>query len=651
MGNILNNNFHEHKLRLDLSEFWDFHLYKGELSYFYGMDGSSLYDTCLIAYIDTRFDECTSVNDWLYSTSDYKWESAVTSNYVLHNVGYTALDNGLIQFRKDRISNKDFVSIYSGSTYNIEDDYRLKLHAVSGCTLQYDYPLHFEGDKVKLNGGFYQGFFKTECDKYFILPSKMDDFDEWEFDFTLKKSEFEKESDKTLNDRYPNNKGIFFYIGTRAENKWAYLYNDEEGCKFKETKPYDINDYAEIPSDIENCTMMNIFSGEMLKMPPSLDEIFFDDYVSYKYYDEKLYENTVEDAFDDFIEEKPKIIDETQPSQVIGWCCNYIVEKRGEEIKRICCGCGSCKEVKTITLNKHIETRNNSSCDLFGDDFLAFDDDLDYDSDYIEEELDITNFTYDTYEHGFTLNISGQYYVETDNKFLLFDRTCDGFNVHNWVEGTIARYYGVKKEYKENPFLLFNRTCTGYTVHNIDKYFETVGKENYDVYKDIYNNALAFRITDDGEIGYRYCMLDCDSETKVTFREGYSKKGMVKEDEWVNIHVKITSLYSKMVLRFYVNENLVFVTDPMPKLDLRALNEQYEKQETVPFNMSLGGGTQGLAETILPNYMENPYRVYPLEENFGGTFIGYIRTFKFFNCPMEYSNILNNFKYEIRNLK
>ena len=75
------------------------------------------------------------------------------------------------------------------------------------------------------------------------------------------------------------------------------------------------------------------------------------------------------------------------------------------------------------------------------------------------------------------------------------------------------------------------------------------------------------------------------------------------------------------------------------------MNDLYEKQEGVPFNISLGGGTQGLAETIMPNYMLNPTRVYPLEENFAGTFIGYMRSFKFYNCGMEYMNILNNYKF------
>ena len=35
---------------------------------------------------------------------------------------------------------------------------------------------------------------------------------------------------EVLWDVYPDNKGIFFYIGTRAENKWAYWYNKDDEC-------------------------------------------------------------------------------------------------------------------------------------------------------------------------------------------------------------------------------------------------------------------------------------------------------------------------------------------------------------------------------------------------------------------------------------
>jgi hypothetical protein len=211
------------------------------------------------------------------------------------------------------------------------------------------------------------------------------------------------------------------------------------------------------------------------------------------------------------------------------------------------------------------------------------------------------------------------------------------------------RYIGNRNSFKENLFLLMNRTCTGYNVHNIDELRNQYSTE-YNVYNDVYNNALAFRITDEGAIGYRYLTVDCEKENKLGVEEGYSKNGIIKENQWQVINVKIDAIGNVMKLRFYVDGKLIFVTKELPKLDLRHLKEEKEKQEGVPFNISLGGGTQGLIDTILPNYMLDPYRVYPLEKYFAGTFIGYLKSFKFYNCTMEYMYINNNFKYEINKL-
>ena len=71
----------------------------------------------------------------------------------------------------------------------------------------------------------------------------------------------------------------------------------------------------------------------------------------------------------------------------------------------------------------------------------------------------------------------------------------------------------------------------------------------------------------------------------------------------------------------------------------KALQEVYDKQESVPYNISIGGGTQGLADTVGLNYMDYPAYELPLERHFGGTFLGDIRLFKFWQCPMNYANI------------
>ena len=76
------------------------------------------------------------------------------------------------------------------------------------------------------------------------------------------------------------------------------------------------------------------------------------------------------------------------------------------------------------------------------------------------------------------------------------------------------------------------------------------------------------------------------------------------------------------------------------------MSEVYDKQESVPYNISLGGGTQGLADTVNLNFMDYTIYQLPLEKYFGGTFIGDIKLFKFWSCPMNYT-VIKSFKKQV----
>lgn len=203
-----------------------------------------------------------------------------------------------------------------------------------------------------------------------------------------------------------------------------------------------------------------------------------------------------------------------------------------------------------------------------------------------------------------------------------------------------------------------NRTKTGYTVNTIEKLMK--GKNNiYNIMPDLYYNALAFRIKDDGSIGYRYLVMDCEHENNMNIIEEYSKSNIIKNDIWnvINIRIKLIPHLShkcdnkkrKMKLYFYVNGNLVFVSSEIIALNLHRLNDLYEKQETVPYNISIGGGSQGLCDMIMLNYYSLPEYILPIEENFAGTFIGRFKSFKFYDCMMDYQKVYNNFKFEKTN--
>ena len=656
MANLKVNNYNNLYLRINGDEYWDFFVNKDSYGSFKINDG--LYDKCLISYIDLSDEECFDSDNWIYGKSRYVWDKSLALGYTLYNITYLGVDNGLFTFRKDRITNKDFLEIFQENNFKIkENDYRLKLHAVSGSTLQYDYPLYKENGCVKLNGGFYQGFFKTECDKYQILPTAFEHGDTLNLEFTLKRCDLEKESDKTLNDKYPQNKGIFFYVGTRAENKWIYLYDKDDVDGLEDCYELGVDDFVE-DGEIDK---KDYIIGNFYDPNPEFDgydPFELGDYTDYKYYDPSYYEDDPCD-WDDmsyYIEvvsdKKQKVIpcDSDLPFKRLTWCCGEESDEEEYILKPWFHGCGCPISYKRIPKEKDVFDPNPLKMGTeFGEDYI-FDNgevmSLEEAVVYIEPELDITDFEYYT-DNGFKLSEANQYYFYTDNKFLFFDRTKTGKTVSNWVEGTQFMFAGRRSKFKGNLFILMNRTKTGYTVSNIDELRDQSANE-YNPYDDIYNNALAFRITDNGEIGYRMLTIDCEKEgrDKTSIIEGYSFENVIPNCEWATVNVRISFIFGKMKLMFYVNGKLVYISKELPMLNLKALNEIYDKQEGVPYNISLGGGTQGLAETIQYNYMLNPTRVYPLEKNFAGTFIGYISSFKIYNCFMEQMIIEHNYNYE-----
>ena len=556
MANIINNNFHFYKLQSYKGEYWDFTLNKDMNQYSQRVFNKPSF-TNLISYFDFTNPLCVQNNE-IVGLENYFWNDAQANNCVLGNIGYTGFDNGLLHFQRDKIRNEDFVNLYQNSSYEIkEDDKIFKMHFVSGCTNQYSYDYQTTDDYIHLNGGFMQGFFKTECGKYEVLPSNYTNGEGLSLEFTLKPTYGKETRFPTLNDKNPSNKGIFFYIGARAENKWIYLYDKQE------------------------------------------QELSYDDYI----------EDGSIDVF------KHKLVAFNDMS--LDFC--------------------DCNNVEKTDI-------------LFGDDYLDIDDNLNCEDnsgfEYVEDEMDISDFIYKTQDDVFTL---GKYeeFADYNNPFLLFNRTTDGYHVGNWENGNYIRYVGNRiKKNSSNLFLLMNRTFSGYTVGDITK-IEEENVESYDIYADLYENALAFRITDDGAIGYRYLIENEDKPNKLEIKEAYSKPNLIVFNEWNHIFIKIVFIKNKMQFKFYINGNLIFISQDLPILNLRQLDEIYEKQETVPFNLSVGGGTQGLAETILPNYMITPYRTYPLEQYFAGTFIGDIKNFKIYYGDINYNEIFNNFQSEM----
>ena len=626
--NIKNNYTRGIDAKLYSAKYYDFMLFKGEtLKY-----GKAYLEKLKIA----DFSNFNIKDGILYS--DAVWNNAINNGVKMLDVGVTGVDNGLISFRKDRITNEKFLELYLNSEMEIESgDTRFFMTPITGNTLDYIYPMYLnEGEERYLacKGGFYQGFFKLYGHKYQVLPDNLNKDIVLHFEL---KPRTDYEIDKyTINYNHPNNKGIFFFIGTRAENKfWPFYKTDSiviknfkkinaqtegyfSGCK-DSGNTYDVNDNNVV-----------FLENKWLKEEPKEEKQdgYFAVGDSYFNFNETVFEKTnIKINKDNFILPKNSSYFNTSESSLNTYDFNPN---------------GVCTENNTIYPNYN----NSGSCceNYFNDDYYdnkcpEYDNNKSIEDKFIGEGVEIDKNGNYIDSVGHEINKRGHIDIVTDNKFLMFDRTSSGFTTKNWVEGTKVTLTGRRSWPNANYFLLMNRTKTGYTAHNIENYNEN-NSYDYNLYRDIRNNVFALRITDNGAIGYRYGVLDCDAENRYSVIEEYSKDNIVKLDSWNKINVRFTALSgNKMRIMIYVNGYLIFISKELDIFNFKELNEIYQKQETVPYNISLGGGSLGLMETILPNYYAIPEYILPIERDFCGSFLGDIKTFKIYEGFIDYSSI------------
>lgn len=537
--NIKINNTKSLDAKLYSAKYYDFMLYKGKVA-------DKKYELKDLSIVDLS--DLNIINGKLYS--NVVWSGATNKGVLLKNIGFTGMDNGFIQFRKDRITNEDFVNLLTKSNFTIESgDTRFFLTPVTGNTQMYNYPLFLYEDTndkyISCQGGFYQGFFKLHGHDYEVIPNRIKN--EWTMHFDLRPRSDYKITDSLINYTHPNNNGIFFFMGIRAENKFWPFYKTDEA----------------------------------------------------------------------FINSLKK-----QDAQTEGYFS----------------GCEESGDTYNINENNVVKLENNWLADEIIED------------DYVGKGVEINKYGYED-SAGHQMNYHSYQDLVSDNKFLLFDRTSTGFTINNWIEGSKIMITTRKKIPDMNYFLLFNRTETGYTKETIQEY-DNANEVGYNIHKDIRNNVFALRIRDDGAIGYRYGVYDYDNENKYSVIEEYSKPNMIKYDEWnkINVRFRVIDPFDddcnkhdkKMKIYFYINKHLIFVSKEVNAFNFKNIEDEcFEKQECVPYNISLGGGSLGLLETILPNYYAVSEYIFPIERDFCGSFMGDIKSFKMYNGEIDYSTIVN----------
>ena len=591
-------------------KYYDFMLYKGEYARTSGWEIDSM------AIAD--FSTLNIASGILYSTA--VWPDAKNGGVDMENIGMTGVDNGLIKFNKYAISNKEFLDLYFHSTYHIDEgDMRFFMTPITGNTQEYEYPMYVVEDKdgkyLAFKGGFYQGFFGLEGYDYQTLPYSYNG--NYLFHFDIRPRSDYEIGEKTVNAEHPENNGIFFYMGTRAENKFFPFYKESSATTAMK-KPY----VKPTPDVNKPCDWLLDESGDTEGNSYFVigDGYFITDDIS---------DSPIAPS------DEHLVLDEECSREFLG---SYMLNTYDFNPDGVC----RCRK----SGGEPAPEPDPEEDDKCGGGKKAVEEEYVGKDSYIPEDKGAF-----VDGEGRPLSDMDSYEIESDNKFLLFDRA-SGFTTDTWVEGSVARIYGKKSWPDTNYFLLFNRTDTGYTTATIDQYNEEHGKE-FNIFKDIRNNVFALRIREDGAIGYRYGVLSCEegNDNHYEVKEEYSKPGLIKFDKWNSVNVKFVSDITPdgkcdlrsgtMRILFFVNGFLVFISKEISGLSFKALDEAYYKQEGVPYNMSLGGGTLGLIETILPDYFALPEYLLPIEKDFCGTFLGDIRSFKIYQGGIDYSAIAN----------
>jgi hypothetical protein len=560
MGNFVNKKI---DLKLTNSEYYDFYLSNDEVGYECCANNTS---ECFVVWYD--FNEPATFNntssfDKIYSL--VTWSGATNSGYTFDTFGLTGLDNGQLIYNKapGDNENKGLVDILTGTTLTIPaNDNRLILKMVTGSTQQFIYPIELHADPtagqtIKLCGGFYQGYYKLDGSTYEVLPTRVPKA--WVADFWLKKSEdCSSYTGTTLNDVYPENKGFFFYMGTRAENKyWNIFYGNNTGCTL----------------DCESLLGCTDTVTKFCTKEKESDIQIFDYDTGYNIY--------------------------LDPPRL---------------------------DIKVITNQFLIYGRartNGSSCGSCG---------APRDSDEYGKKT-VCNFT------GTSITTAEFVRKKTDdrNQFLIYGRakTTNGNcgscgaprDSDTYGRETVCSYSG------DSEVLL-----------ELDKNL------------DVFDNAIGFRITDDGRIGYKALKYYCSgttsgSTTGITVEEQYSLSGVIKNDEWTRVTIRFVAddVYTKEQLNclparkgklmFYVDCKLKAVFKDVDEFIGRRLDEYKGKQIGIPFNISLGGGSQGLIESMTFDGQDSEDLGLLIEKNFAGTFIGQISQFKFNICDMNWCDI------------
>lgn len=173
----------------------------------------------LAIYIDLTSLNSWNLNSGFTSISLTKWSEAVTDNINLYDFGLTGFDNGRTNEMYTGITitpNDNRLTLYRVGYNQVTNPTSGGTSGATAITVFSQYPISAvtsgaTGNYFKLGGGYLQGFFKLFNYNYELFPQRYND------GITI----------ETLIELLPNSNGIFYLMGTRAEDKYNTFFSGE----------------------------------------------------------------------------------------------------------------------------------------------------------------------------------------------------------------------------------------------------------------------------------------------------------------------------------------------------------------------------------------------------------------------------------------
>ena len=545
----------------------------------FNFDFNSTGTTNCINCGDFDSDVIVSENYWNPSEEDLINCNTITP---ICDVGLTGIDNGLVErFTGETIYlNSGLYSSTSDRFSRYKYDRRFKLHPITGFTTSenrilndnsYNYIISEKNDGdtvgtyISFSGGFYQGFYKSFGYNYQVLPERFNLG--WGSEFLLR-YRWTGNTDVGLNVRYPHNKGIFFYYGARAENKFYHYANGT---------PITDSGYTRVTEGLnclETCGCSNSASTAST--------------------------------------------------------CHYVYQQSGVTSQN--CSCGQCP----------------CSCTTYAS----------------IPELDPL---YDGVSNALSLRLSG----ETGSPRLCVKtfRITGGCETTGTCVTGITYTTGTSVTEWCSTRGIFD-DCSGTTYSEQERWVQINAVFERNTYLDdcdlLYKGGL-------GEI-VKTVYTASSANNSVSLIEPPVTQEIPYDPSTVEV-VNITERWINEKpdrigrFKFYVNGKLFLVIENFEEIIPRPLNTSKETQIGVAYNMSLGGGTQGLHDNLTLTgcsytltgltYQQDPECLttetldetrysglstnIEIEKYFGGSFIGDISAFRFYTEPLNGGQVRHNF--------